>query len=267
MKTEKFTVVSEDVEIGCRLVVPDSGVSKIGAVCITGGTSPAGSLYGEWQEYFASEGITTVAFDARGIGESEGEWDTGKGFDPRKSYNSQASRVTDTLEVVRSFARLAPECVGQLALVGSSMGGDIAIHAADQARRSAPVPDVEALVLKAPAAYHPAAHHMLYGERLRTILRSDSQAYSAVLSTNFRILRELGVPTQLIFARGEEVIDREIIELYKLTVGDMPNSQILEVGRTGKTRHPYFRHLDKVSQIAKGRTFRRSAEFLLRTLT
>lgn len=267
MKTEKFTVISEEVKIGCQLVTPDSGVSKIGAVCITGGGTPAASLYGEWQDFLATRGVSSVTFDARGIGSSGGEWSTKAGFDPTKRYNSQASRTADTVEVLRRFAQIAPECAGKLALIGSSMGGDVAIHAADQARRRSYVPSVGALVLKGSAAYCPAAHYLLYGERLQRVLRDTSYSTNGVLSENFTTLRNMKLPTQLIYARADETIDPEIIELYKLAVGDLPNSEVFDVGWSDRTKHGYFSATDAVSRKAKERTFERSAQFLKQRLT
>lgn len=243
--------------------MPDSGTASLGVVCVTGGAKTAHEVYSEWQEYFAGRGIASVSFDARGRGESGGVWSTDDSeFDHRLHYNSQASRVQDTLSVIEAYRQVVGQEVGAYALLGTSMGGDVAVHAAHELRKQ---DVVQALLLKAPAAYHPAAHHMLYGKRLRTILRGN-QDYPAFLSDNFRKLREVNVPTQLIFARGDEVIPQDIQELYRLVTEEIELSEVVFVGDES-TRHGYFTQEGEEARRAKEMTFERSVAFLRQVVT
>lgn len=254
MAQEQITFESADIRIGGTLVVPDSRMADIGVICVTGGAKPADELYNQWQWALEERGISSLAFDARGKGSSEGEWSS-YDQDPVSGihYNSQASRTADTVEAV-SFFRGSPDVPSRVVLLGASMGGDIVIHAAERLKEK---PD--GLLLKAPAAYDPNAHQLAYGKHLKQQLTSKHN-YPA-MSENFRILHRLGLPTQLFFANGEEIISPEIAFLYKLTVEGI-GGEVVEFGDE-TTKHGYFFAKDELSQRATEETIEKSAEFIL----
>ncbi len=150
MITERVKFESQDVVLGGRLTIPESGLAVAGIVCVTGGGfDHCDSSYLEWQDYMSQEGLATLAFNARGIGDSDGSWRTdSQGYDAATSpANSQATRTGDLVNAYRFLGR-AIEFPGQskLGVIGGSMGGDIAVHALDYIEPGA-------LVLRAPAAY------------------------------------------------------------------------------------------------------------------
>lgn len=259
MKKNGLKVKSGDLALGAELVVPDSGSTENTVVCITGGIATANALYAEWQEYLASEGMASISFDARGLGGSDGFWNTdSEGYQIGDPTNSQSSRVHDTLHVVEYARRKLTGFTGKIAILGSSMGGDVAIKTVQElAYRD---DEIDGLILKAPAAYHPSAHYLNFGKDLRSVLQNPSR-YPAILSENFRLLRTFNLPTQLIFARGDTVIPDDITLCYDLTVRELPGGEVLYVGEES-TGHKYFTDTDYASAEAKQTTLEESAHFL-----
>lgn len=259
MKKNQLKVKSGDVSLGAELVVPDSGDTVNTVVCVTGGIATAGALYADWQEYLASEDIASVSFDARGLGDSEGFWNTDvEGYQAGDITNSQSSRVIDTINVIEYVRNELAGLTGKVAILGSSMGGDIAIKTVNKLEYRGE--GVDGLILKAPAAYHPVAHYLNYGQALKSVLRNPSK-YPSILSENFGILRGQSIPTQLIFARGDRVIPDYITLCYDLTVRDLVSGEVLYVGDQ-ETGHGYFTDKDPTSAEAKQETLEASAQFL-----
>jgi hypothetical protein len=138
------------------------------------------------------------------------------------------------------------------------MGGDIAIKTVQELGYIGD--GVEGLVLKAPAAYHPVAHYLNYGQTLKSVLSNPSK-YPPILSENFRILRSHRLPTQLIFARGDTVIPDYITRCYDLSVRDLYDGEVVYVGDQ-TTGHAYFTDGNPTSAEAKQETLEASAQFL-----
>ena len=257
-KPEHISFISQDVRIGAQLVVPESGLARAGVVCVTGGQADAEALFTEWQQAMATEGIASLAFDARGKGRSDGVWDNGRMFgSPAELGNSQLSRMQDTVNAIVEFQSMdvAP---AEPSLLGASMGGDVALHAAYE------IPDrISSLILKAPAAYHPDAHTAQFGTQLRAILRNPAR-YPHALAPNFGMLRRLAVPTRLVFAAGEEVISPDIREMYTTAADENPLVESLVVGDE-TTRHGYFFATDPTAIEAKRKTITNTTAFILKT--
>lgn len=257
-KPEQISFISQDLTIGAQLVAPESGLAHAGVVCVTGGQADAEALFTEWQQAMAAEGIASLAFDARGKGRSDGVWDNGKMFGlPAELGNSQLSRMQDTVNAITEFQSMdiAP---AEPSLLGASMGGDVALHVAQDHSDK-----ISALILKAPAAYHPDAHAAQFGTQLRAILHNPAR-YPHSLADNFGMLRRLAVPTQLIFAAGEEVISPDIREMYMTAADENPLVEPLVVGDE-TTRHGYFFATDPTAIEAKRKTIADATTFILKT--
>jgi alpha-beta hydrolase superfamily lysophospholipase len=83
------------------------------------GASKDSDKYLQLAEACTRAGLALARFDFRGSGESEGL---------REVDTTVASRVEDALAVV-AFAGTRPHLDGRIGLVGSSMGGFVALHA------------------------------------------------------------------------------------------------------------------------------------------
>lgn len=231
-----------------RVCVPEVDRVQAGFVGVTGGGSNAEALYTEWQQVAADAGVASLVFDARGKGGSEGVWQNGVMCGPNnRRGNSQLTRVADTMNALDAFAGL-DLCATKPTLLGTSMGGDIALRVTHKR------PDVlSSLILKAPAAYHPEAHLRQYGWPLRAVLQNPEK-YPPLDSENFGMLRCLPLPAQLIFPEGEDVIPSDVRQKLEGAVGVNPFVELLNVGDT-TTRHGYFFQEDEVARDAKQQTF------------
>jgi pimeloyl-ACP methyl ester carboxylesterase len=249
---------SEGVDIGAQLAVPEQGLGVAGVVCVTGGLSNAADMYSEWQDCLARQGIVSLAFDARGKGASGGVWEDGRMFGPpEQKGNSQFTRVQDTLRALQllSDMDLFPT---KPSVIGTSMGGDVALHVADRTQAQ-----LSGVVLKAPAAYHPRAHARQFGQELRGILHSPRR-YPHAVAPNFGMLRRLRLPVLLFFSEGEQVISPDIRACYEAAAQENPQAELVVVGDSS-TKHAYFKQADEPALQAKRITIERSAEFILRS--
>lgn len=259
MTYREFEFHAQGLAISGHLYEPDYK-PKASAVMITGGSVSAAELFGDWQEHLAGAGVVSLSFDARGKGASNGYWSTREAPEaPLFQINSQATRVADTISAMhylRNWFNLKTNI-----LVGASMGGDVAIHAAAQVLASNST-SVSGLIVKSPSAYHPEAHDIPYGEAF-TELTTNHQEYPPSEAKNFEILRRLGIPVQLIVPAGEDVILPEIETEYRRVVEqDLKEGELVEVGDE-TTQHRYFSAEDATSRQAKHDTIKRSTEFIL----
>jgi dienelactone hydrolase len=235
MITERVTFESQDIVLGGRLTMPESGLAVGGIVCVTGGgVDHCDSSYLEWQSYMSQEGLATLSFNARGIGDSGGSWRTNsQDYDSVYSpANSQASRTKDLVNAYKFFGK-AIELPSQskLGVIGGSMGGDIATHALD-------LIEPGALVLRAPAAYPDEIHEMSYGPAWGARIKDLGGDSAALNSSNFASIEQSNVPMMLIYSRGESVVPVIVQERYKLAVARM-GGVVLSVGDES-TPHTYI---------------------------
>jgi hypothetical protein len=135
-RTERGTVAGPAGLIECAVDAPVSGTPRgVAVLChphpLHGGTMD-NKVVQTLARAFVQLGYTSVRFNFRGIGASQGVWDEGRG------------EIDDALAVVA-----AHRGAGQaLVLGGFSFGGYVASHAAAQLSETAPA---ERLVLVAPA--------------------------------------------------------------------------------------------------------------------
>lgn len=136
--TQRLTVTGPAGEIACALDAPAAGVAPRGVAVVChphpqyGGTMD-NKVVMTLARAFVALGYTSVRFDFRGVGASQGRWDEGRG------------EVDDALAVVA-----AQRVPGRpLLLAGFSFGAYVASQAA---ARLAPEAAAERLVLVGPAA-------------------------------------------------------------------------------------------------------------------
>ena len=114
---------------------------------------------------FVQLGYTSVRFNFRGIGASQGAWDEGRG------------EVDDALAVVAAHLAAQPAIAQPLVLAGFSFGGAMASQAAS--RLAAAGAAAERIVLVGPAvksfdvAQVPADTLVIHGEKDDVVLLSD----------------------------------------------------------------------------------------------
>lgn len=101
------------------------------------------STFSEAGEYWAEEGITTIAYDQRGFGRN-----------PSRGFWPGAEALVDDLREVVRQVRAEQPCL-PLVVLGHSMGGGVALAAA-------PEMEIDGLILAAPAIWGGAALNPFY---------------------------------------------------------------------------------------------------------
>ena len=215
MITDRVSFVSQDVRLGGRLVMPDSGAANLGVLCVTGGgLEDCDTSYLEIQQFMAEEaGLASLAFNARGIGDSEGSFRTDSAnFDHVSApANSQASRTADTITAYKFLqTQLQTTEDKSMGIIGGSMGGDITVRALHELTPGA-------VVLRAPSAYPDHIHQLKYGPEWGPSIRAAGEA-AALQSSNFERLSRLTLPMLLVYSAGDEVIPKPIHDSYRSAV-------------------------------------------------
>jgi uncharacterized protein len=120
IKAERVTFRSEDVELvgDLRLAVGDD---QRPAVALTGPlTGVKEQVTGSYAELLSNAGLTTLAFDHRGFGESGG----------RRQHEDSQGKLADLRAAVSVLAARAEVDPARIGLVGVCLGGGYAIRAA-----------------------------------------------------------------------------------------------------------------------------------------
>jgi uncharacterized protein len=120
IKAERVTFRSEDVELvgDLRLAV---GGDQRPAVALTGPlTGVKEQVTGSYAELLSNAGLTTLAFDHRGFGESGG----------RRQHEDSQGKLADLRAAVSVLAARAEVDPARIGLVGVCLGGGYAIRAA-----------------------------------------------------------------------------------------------------------------------------------------
>jgi fermentation-respiration switch protein FrsA (DUF1100 family) len=120
IKAERITFRSEDVELVGDLRLAATGDQRP-AVALTGPlTGVKDQVAGSYAELLSNAGLTTLAFDHRGFGESGG----------RRQHEDSQGKLTDLRAAVSVLAARAEVDPARIGLVGVCLGGGYAIRAA-----------------------------------------------------------------------------------------------------------------------------------------
>jgi dienelactone hydrolase len=231
---ERVWIESDNFKLGGRLVVPNRGISRLGVLCITGGTrTDCDYSYLVWQKYMAqSADITSLSFNARGINDSDGSFRTDSpGYNKNSPANSLGSRVADTIAAHGFLKKLLGVDESRLGVIGGSMGGDIAMRALADLNPAA-------LVLRAPAAYPDEILDVEFGPDWSQALKSAGGVDKALASSYFGSLGNFGIPSLLLYSGGETVVPSQVQDRYRQVVTDAGGRAITVGNQT--TPHGYI---------------------------
>ncbi len=137
-REEIHRVSVEDQKLVLVLHLPDRAPAPCVVACHGLGASKDSDKYLLLGREFPRAGLALCRFDFRGCGESDGAY----------AESTVASRIVD-LQLVLDFLEGHAMLEGRLGLLGSSMGGFIALHVAAGRRPSMPV-----VTWNAPATLH-----------------------------------------------------------------------------------------------------------------
>ena len=164
---------------------------------------------------WAERGIATYAYDQRGFGATR----------ERGLWPGRAALAADTATATQILRRLYPH--RPLYLLGDSMGGAIAIVAMTSESRTS-VPDVDGVVLTAPAVWGRATMEMLprialwFGVRLAPALTVTGRGLGIKASDNIAMLRELSRDPMVIKATRIDTI-YGLVDLMDAAVDAAPS--------------------------------------------
>jgi pimeloyl-ACP methyl ester carboxylesterase len=210
--------------LAARLV--DTG-SKVMLIFLSGGGRLpfAENHYPVWQDRLAEQGISSLIFDYRGIGATEGLFGT----------TNLLTRFEDGDMAIKLLNNQFPE--REIWLIGSSMGAAVAIELAKRGL-------AQGLILNAPAAYSTEAREAYFGLDFTTAITKPE---SWKLSPEFEGLKQLSMPVLLAYGEQDEVVPAEIFRRYASIVRSKSNGKVFAIPGAG---HTFVRGHDEASRQA-----------------
>lgn len=224
--TEAVTVISGGLRLAGQLYIPARGARPAPGVVICHGLSSRKESHADFARLLQSRGFAVLAFDLRGHGESEGELD--------------AKPVDDVLAAVRFLAGQPQVDPSRVALRGSSLGGQLAIHAAAESETVRAVvaicPAHEGLMLgrEKDPEFEAAARELALRIRLnRPGFSRYLRGHSVLESTRRLSPRSL----LIVHCRGDEVVPFQLSELLHASAGATSELWALEGGNHTSAQH------------------------------
>ena len=181
--TDSAFITSDGQRLPLRKWLPDTGVRAV--ILGLHGFNDYSHAFEIPGKAWAKDGIATYAYDQRGFG----------GAPERGIWPGRAVLAADVTTACSLLRRLHPGV--PLYLVGESMGGAVAIVAMTGESRT-PIPDVDGVILTAPAVWGRSTMDLLprialwAGVRLMPNLKLTGQSLHILASDNIPMLRALG---------------------------------------------------------------------------
>lgn len=183
---------------------------KIGVVFLHGGGHANFTRYKYLQERLFEKNISSLAFDMRGCGESEGDF----------SDSSLINREQDTVNALNFFVEKTGLNANQIYLWGSSMGAHVACKLCNKLQ-------VRGLVLQSPATYGHVAESLSLGEEFT---KEIGKPNSWVSSPAILELTKFGGSVLVVFGKNDTVIPGKVKKLYKSAIKSTDKFVILNGG-------------------------------------
>ena len=250
-KSEIGFFISDGYELSYRISHPaQEETNKIQSVLLLHGAStPKGRgrvLFEAFQELLAQNGFSSLAFDTRGVGESQGEY-----FD-----STLQNRLKDAEEAYQKFIQDRLVDAGRMSLLGVSMGGHIAANLAGRHPEW-----FQNVILANPAAYGSDAEDKKlqpYTDFTEAIRRKRSWEDSPAFSSLSRF------PRRVLLFRSEfdQVVPPEVTDQYQKVV----DGHVTKVVIPG-IPHIFLSGTDDTSEIARQFVYRKTVKFLNSSLS
>ena len=219
------------------VALPDQPLG-LGVLFLHGGGHSNSERYLKIQEIMAKSGITTLAFDFRGCGKSEGKF----------SESSLENRLEDAGHALNHFMKSTSFQEEQIFLWGSSMGGHIAT------RLSEKHVNLSGIILQSAAAYGIEVESIPFGPEFTDKL---NELYSWQNSLAFSSFEKFPGRKLVIYGSDDDVIPTEIQEKYQGLAG-IQNVYVLKDGI-----HSMLRPQNQTQQQVWGKMIDLSIKFIL----
>lgn len=239
MSRERVLFYSDGLRLVGELYLP-AGRGPWPGLVICHGLASRKERHADFAAFVAAQGLATLAFDLRGHGESEGKFD---------------GRALHDVHAALAYLAGRPEVDGsRLALRGSSLGGNLAIHAA------ATFAEVRACV-----AICPAPEQLLL-EGLKKALASDLQLPDLRIdvldaprawrerSLRTAVTRITPRPLLLVHALGDELIPASYSQELHDLAGEPKEIWLLPGGSHTSAQHDVAVHERTVAWLLRALT-------------
>lgn len=249
--SKKLKFSSDNLNLAGTLVCPSEQVTP--GVLFVHGASENGLgrvTFSNWQKLLAGNNISSFAFDARGVGDSEPQ----DGF-----YQSTlANRLKDTEAAYKYFIENTNVDPGRIAIVGNSMGGHIV------AKFAGSHPELRAVILKNCAAYSGEAEDKLMkksGEKSSEFSNVIRTPNSWKNSPAFEALAKFKGAVMVVHSELDKVITKDVQDYWINSVtGQLEYMELKNVG------HLYMNREDVDSLAAELKLYNGSTNFLRKYL-
>jgi len=201
---KKITLQS-DVKLIGNIVLPLN--TQKGVVILHGGGIGCKEQFTELQEYLAQRQVASLAFDFRGVGESEGTFKEG----------NLIKRLKDAQVALDTFSSYVPK--QNISIIGVSMGGHIA------ARLTENNPEVHSIILLYAAAYGKRAEDKPLNHLFTAEIRKEN---SWIDSLAFTTLRKYKNPILIMYGEHELIIPEGVKSSYKKIMNEKSKYVILK---------------------------------------
>ncbi len=196
-KFQEVSFKSEDNLLNGYLFLPLTAVKSVGVLFLHGsGVGVGASVFKDWQEYFAKQGITSFAFDTRGVGKSAGEF---------KSAHLN-NRCQDALSAWDFFVNLSGVKMQIIYVVAISMGAHVAARLVEK------LPGIKGLILVGAGAYASEAEDKILDSSFTSVISKEN---SWLDSPAFSIYQNANKPMLIIYGEQDEVIPQALQKKYQ----------------------------------------------------
>src|SRR5258708_1643188 len=192
----KFT--SDNNKLIGNLYLPKNRENPPGVLILHGGGKATKERFLYLQEFLYQHSFVSFAFDFRGVGESEGSFESG----------SLENRLRDANAALHEFSKHVSQ--DKIGILGTSMGGHIAAQIAE--REISP-----AVMLLYPAAYGKDAETKFLNDSFTQALRKENSWHN---SPAFSALKKYTGCVLVLYGEQDTVIPQEVQMEYKELVKD-----------------------------------------------
>lgn len=194
----KIHFLSDDITLYGNIAVPLKH-RNVGVLIMHGGGQINADVYKNRQQALAENGFASLAFNFRGVGQSEGVM--------------SESTLTDRLHDAIAAYDILAKHVDTIVVMGASMGGFVAIKLTGHR-------NVAGLILIGSAAYAREAELLPFNHEFTAILHTWG---SWTNSQSYELLQKYTKPVLLVYGSEDKIIPSDIQEKYRslLKPGDI----------------------------------------------
>lgn len=188
--------LSDEIELAGTLCYSIDAKNTPGVLFLHGGGESSKERFAKWQTHLSKLGISSFAFDFRGVGES-------KGYFADSSLNN---RLTDSVNALDYFLSLGLVDRSRLAIVGASMGGHVATRLIEK------FPDIKALIVLSGAAYGKDAEDKKMSEEFTFEIRKRNNWDNSPV---FSALKNYAGFALVIYGENDSIIPEDVKKKYR----------------------------------------------------